>query len=184
MNDEQIGAIVREAIDRATENMGWSRAQLGRRVGVSIATIHRWHSNTADRYHLGKLAQIFDYAGLSLDEQFGVRNNALAESAQIDDPQTLHEELKAIRESLLEIQQQLSVLQPAAELIQLVAAAAADLVRGKAETEGWTADTGTGSTGLRSARRALTSARSPSGKLKPPTSGEGTATAEHDEHSA
>jgi transcriptional regulator with XRE-family HTH domain len=184
MNDEQIGAIVREAIDRATENMGWSRAQLGRRIGVSIATIHRWHSNTADRYHLGKLAQIFDYAGLSLDEQFGVRNNARTDSTQIDDPKTLHEELKAIKQSLLEIQQQLAVLQPVAELVQLVAAAAADLVRGKAQAEGWSTASGTESTGLRSARRVLTGVRNTSNKFKQPAPSEGTSTAEHDEHSA
>jgi transcriptional regulator with XRE-family HTH domain len=72
MKDQEIAAIVCRAIDLASEEQGWSRTQLGRRKGVSKATIYRWYGNSEQRHHIGMLDQVFTYAGQSLDDQLGL----------------------------------------------------------------------------------------------------------------
>jgi len=173
MKDEQIAQIVREAIDLATENTGWSRAQLGRRIGVSIATIHRWHSNTADRYHLSKLAKIFDYAGLSLDEKFGVGRDRELEPAAAEGIEALRGDVQELKDALHEIQEQLSAMRPAAELLQLVAAAAVSLSRSSGpELDELMAHRSTAAFGQQSASRALDNARATVEKLASDTGGD------------
>lgn len=66
-------AAVREMIDRAAKNQGWSIAELTRRVGKGPSTLHRWRNGSTTCYDLPVLIQICKYAEMSMDDAFGIR---------------------------------------------------------------------------------------------------------------
>ncbi|GEM_PF-3883055 len=116
MDDARIAAVVREAIDLAAEAKGWSLAQLARRVGLSIATLHRWRSNATSRYDLAKLATIFRHAGLSMDEKLDIGSGKAAEALAAGGG------VEQLQREMRDIRAQLSRLAPLASLLEAVMA--------------------------------------------------------------
>jgi len=73
MKGNEVIVAVREMIDRAAKNQGWSIAELTRRVGKGPSTLHRWRNGSTTCYDLPVLIQICKYAEMSMDESFGIR---------------------------------------------------------------------------------------------------------------
>jgi len=69
---EEITKIIGEVIARATAKQGWSIAELTRRVGKGPSTLHRWKQGTTASYDLGTVVEIFQLAGMSMDEAFNL----------------------------------------------------------------------------------------------------------------
>src|SRR5437868_6806932 len=65
-------AAVAQAVGRAAEVRGWSLRRLAQEVGLTDKTLARWKTGEARSLDIEALAKIFDLAGMSMDESFGI----------------------------------------------------------------------------------------------------------------
>lgn len=68
-------AAVRDAIGSAARAQGWTIAELAGQLGVGVSTLHRWKSSKSTTLELSTLVEIFRYAGLSMDQAFGLEDS-------------------------------------------------------------------------------------------------------------
>lgn len=118
-----MAVVVREAIDTAAKRQGWSRATLASRIGIGVATIHRWHAGTGVRYDAAVLAKLFRLAGLSMDDKLCVSEEAAADGS----PRA--GKLDLVLRGIQEIKAQLARLEPAAALLDALLGFAATMDR-------------------------------------------------------
>lgn len=97
MEKSELKVVIRDAISRAARAQGWTIAQLAERLDVGVSTLHRWKSNKSTTFDLAAVVDIFNYAGLSMDQAFalnakgGSRTPGAETASQIatQDPWTL-----------------------------------------------------------------------------------------------
>jgi hypothetical protein len=58
----------------------WSIAELTRRLHKGASTLHRWRNGQTVSFEMPTLLQLCEYAGLTLDDVFGLQSTASAEA--------------------------------------------------------------------------------------------------------
>lgn len=72
MKREDITHAVKRLIDTAAMEQEWSIAELTRRLRKGASTLHRWRNGQTVSFEMPTLLQICEYAGMTLDEAFGL----------------------------------------------------------------------------------------------------------------
>jgi len=72
MKREEITHAVKRLIDTAAMEQEWSIAELTRRLRKGASTLHRWRNGQTVSFEMPTLLQICEYAGMTLDEAFGL----------------------------------------------------------------------------------------------------------------
>jgi transcriptional regulator with XRE-family HTH domain len=78
MEKSDVKVAIREAIGRAARGQGWTIAELAGRLDVGVSTLHRWKASKSTTLDLAAMIQIFSYAGMSMDQAFGLAGNGAA----------------------------------------------------------------------------------------------------------
>ncbi len=94
MQKSEITSIVKQVIELAARNQGWSLSEMTRRLNRSLSTLHRWRQGATVSYDMQILLQIFRWAGVSMDDAFQL---------QFDTAQTHRSEASALESAEMEV---------------------------------------------------------------------------------
>jgi transcriptional regulator with XRE-family HTH domain len=103
MQQDRSMQPVINAIERAAAERKWSLNKLAQAIGVHVTSLERWKSGATRSYDLQAVVKLFELAGMSMDEEFGLHQDAHGGGRQAAD------ELTALRADIdmLKAQQQL-----------------------------------------------------------------------------
>jgi DNA-binding Xre family transcriptional regulator len=75
MDKESVLQAVKQVIETAMAKKGWSRRKLAVTVGIDEHTMKRWYTGENDSFQLKALIDLFETAGLSMDQLFGLEGS-------------------------------------------------------------------------------------------------------------